>query len=215
MRTHSPARALVSAHATVSAFLIVAVLSVSACGSTDGTGTVETSPGSTTATTSPTTSIALPPSANQHPSMETAAPRPDHCLIGELQVTVGHVDGAAGSQEIPLVFTNIGNRTCVLQGYPGVSYVATPDGAQVGSAATRDGGSGSPVTLSPGKRVTAPVRATVVQNYPAETCGPTPVAGFRVYPPNDTGSVFVPYPTTGCSQTGTGVDQLSVQPVTG
>jgi hypothetical protein len=34
-----------------------------------------------------------------------------------------------------------------------------------------------------------------------------------VYPPDDTGSVFVPYATTGCSQNG--VKQLSVQPVTG
>ncbi len=34
-----------------------------------------------------------------------------------------------------------------------------------------------------------------------------------MYPPDDTGSVFLPYPTTGCSQTG--VKQLSVQPVIG
>jgi hypothetical protein len=143
----------------------------------------------------------------------TTAPHPDRCLIGELQVTLGRASGAAGSQEIPLVFTNTGARSCVLHGYPGVSYVASPDGPQVGAAAERDGGTDTPVTVAPGSRATAAVRATVVQNYPAETCEPTPVAGFRVYPPDDTGSVFVPYPTTGCSQNG--VKQLSVQPVTG
>lgn len=186
MRTPSPARTLLGVVG------IAAALTVSACGSTDESGTPETAESAPTGTT---------------------APHPDRCLIGELQVTLGEPSGAAGSQEIPLVFTNTGTRDCTLHGYPGVSYVAAPDGPQVGAAAARDGGAETPVTVAPGARATAAVRATVVQNYPADTCGPAPVAGFRVYPPNDTGSVFVPYPSTGCSQTG--VKQLSVQPVTG
>ncbi|MFC9834144.1 DUF4232 domain-containing protein [Rhodococcus sp. NPDC127530] len=209
MRTQSPARTLVGVLG------IAAVLTASACGSTDETGTAEPSPGSVTSTTSEATTTATTTTTPSAPTetTETTAPHPDRCLIGELQVTLGEASGAAGSQEIPLVFTNTGTRDCVLHGYPGVSYVAGPDGPQVGAAAERDGGTETPVTVAPGARATAAVRATVVQNYPAETCGPTPVAGFRVYPPNDTGSVFVPYATTGCSQTG--VKQLSVQPVTG
>ncbi|MBC2639144.1 MULTISPECIES: DUF4232 domain-containing protein [unclassified Rhodococcus (in: high G+C Gram-positive bacteria)] len=210
MRTPSPARTLLGALG------IAAVLTASACGSTDESGTAEPSPGGTattsaapTTTGTPSTSTSTSPSS----SSETTAPHPDRCLIGELQVTLGESSGAAGSQEIPIVFTNTGSRTCVLHGYPGVSYLAAPDGPQVGAAAARDGGAENPVTVAPGARATAAVRATVVQNYPAETCGPTAVAGFRVYPPNDTGSVFLPYPTTGCAQTG--VKQLSVQPVTG
>ncbi|BAH49690.1 DUF4232 domain-containing protein [Rhodococcus opacus] len=198
MRTPSPARTLLGL------FGIAAVLTASACGSTDGSGTAESSPGGVTV---PTSSATAP-----SPSGATT-PHPDRCLIGELEVTLGEPSGAAGSQEIPLVFTNTGTRDCILHGYPGVSYVAAPDGPQVGAAAARDGGTETPVTVAPGARATAAVRATVVQNYPADTCGPTPVAGFRVYPPNDTGSVFVPYPSTGCSQSG--VKQLSVQPVTG
>ena len=192
MRTQSPARTLLGVLG------IAAVLTASACGSTDDTGTAEPSRDITFTRSAPT---------------ETTAPHPDRCLIGELQVTFGQASGAAGSQEIPLVFTNTGTRSCVLHGYPGVSYVASQGGPQVGAAAERDGGTETPVTVAPGARATAAVRATVVQNYPAETCGPTPVAGFRVYPPDDTGSVFLPYPTTGCSQTG--VKQLSVQPVIG
>ncbi|AOW93120.1 hypothetical protein BFN03_11925 [Rhodococcus sp. WMMA185] len=207
--------------ALVAALGLFAVLTASGCGA-DESGTGQISPDSSTeatskatGTASPTAGTALPSSESTPPATGGATPRSDRCLVDELRVTVGHVEGAAGSQEISLDFTNTGSRTCILQGYPGVSYVAAPGGAQVGSAATRDDGSGSPVTVTPGASVTAAVRATVVQNYPAETCGPAPVAGFRVYPPGDTGSVFVPYPSTGCSQTGIGVDQLSVRPVTG
>ncbi|QYB05771.1 DUF4232 domain-containing protein [Rhodococcus sp. USK10] len=204
MRTQSPARTLLGALG------ITVALTASACGSADESGTAESSPGGLTSTTSEaaTTTITTAPSPTG-----TTTPHPDRCPIGELQVTLGEPSGAAGSQEIPLVFTNTGTRDCILHGYPGVSYVAAPDGPQVGAAAERDGGTETPVTVAPGARATAAVRATVVQNYPADTCGPTPVAGFRVYPPNDTGSVFLPYPTTGCSQSG--VKQLSVQPVTG
>ncbi|MFC9361941.1 DUF4232 domain-containing protein [Rhodococcus sp. NPDC057014] len=204
MRTQSPARTLLGVLG------IAAALTASACGSTDESGTAEPSPGGLTSTTSEaaTTTTTTAPSPTG-----TSTAHPDRCLIGELQVTLGQPSGAAGSQEIPLVFTNTGTRDCILHGYPGVSYVAAPDGPQVGAAAERDGGTETPVTVAPGARATAAVRATVVQNYPADTCGPTPVAGFRVYPPNDTGSVFLPYPTTGCSQSG--VKQLSVQPVTG
>ncbi|QSE93809.1 DUF4232 domain-containing protein [Rhodococcus pseudokoreensis] len=204
MRTQSPARTVLGVLG------IAAALTVSACGSTDESGTAEPSPGGVTVTTSDATTTAdVPPTSATTPT----TPHPDRCLIGELQVTLGEPSGAAGSQEIPLVFTNTGTRDCILHGYPGVSYVAAPDGPQVGAAAERDGGTETPVTVAPGARATAAVRATVVQNYPADTCGPTPVAGFRVYPPNDTGSVFLPYPTTGCAQTG--VKQLSVQPVAG
>ncbi|WP_241566087.1 hypothetical protein [Prescottella agglutinans] len=38
--------------------------------------------------------------------------------------------------------------------------------------------------------------------------------GLRVNPPNDTGSIFVPYPTKGLRGTGAGLNQLSVQAVT-
>ncbi|WP_137725670.1 DUF4232 domain-containing protein [Prescottella subtropica] len=140
----------------------------------------------------------------------------DGCATGELQVTLGQAQGAAGSSLLPLVFTNTGTRTCVLDGFPGVSYVqGGPDGTQVGAAATREGPSHGTVTLAPDAAATAQVRAVNVANYPAEACASTPVAGLRVYPPNDTDPVFVPYATTGCSATGDSIDQLSVQAVTG
>ena len=88
------------------------------------------------------------------------------------------------------------SRTCTLDGFPGVSYVTGASGSEVGAAAGRSG-SGSLVSLAPGSAATSLVRATNVENYPADQCGVTDVAGLRVYPPNSYDSVFLAYPTKG------------------
>lgn len=187
---------------TLGAVGIAALLTTAACGS-DESGTPDAVP---TAAASVTAAAAA----------ATAPAQLAGCAVSELRLTLGQGQGAAGSTELPLVFTNVGGRTCALDGFPGVSYVqGGADGAQVGAAATRSGESAGAVTLAPDATATAMVRAVEVQNYPADTCAPTPVAGLRVYPPNDTGSIFVPYATTGCSKTGDGLNQLSVQAVTG
>ncbi|EGD25418.1 DUF4232 domain-containing protein [Prescottella equi] len=187
---------------TLGAVGIAALLTTAACGS-DESGTPDAVP---TAAASVTAAAAA----------ATAPAQQAGCAVSELRLTLGQGQGAAGSTELPLVFTNVGGRTCALDGFPGVSYVqGGADGAQVGAAATRSGESAGAVTLAPDATATAMVRAVEVQNYPADTCAPTPVAGLRVYPPNDTGSIFVPYATTGCSKTGDGLNQLSVQAVTG
>ncbi|MBM4523864.1 DUF4232 domain-containing protein [Rhodococcus hoagii] len=187
---------------TLGAVGIAALLTTAACGS-DESGTPDAVP---TAAASVTAAAAA----------ATAPAQQAGCAVSELRLTLGQGQGAAGSTELPLVFTNVGGRTCALDGFPGVSYVqGGADGAQVGAAATRSGESAGAVTLAPDATATAMVRAVEVQNYPADTCAPIPVAGLRVYPPNDTGSIFVPYATTGCSKTGDGLNQLSVQAVTG
>lgn len=203
---------------TLGAVGIAAALTTAAC-SSDESGTAEPSPGPTTSVTA--AAAAATTKAAAASTLTTAAGatttlQQDGCVVGELRVTLGQAQGAAGSTELPLVFTNVSGRTCVLDGFPGVSYVqGGADGAQVGAAATRSGASAGAVTLAPDSTATAMVRAVEVQNYPADTCAPTPVAGLRVYPPNDTGSIYVPYATTGCSKTGDGLNQLSVQAVTG
>ncbi|WP_430331717.1 DUF4232 domain-containing protein [Rhodococcus sp. ACT016] len=192
-----------------------AALTAAGC-STDKNGTPEPSPaaGSAPPATTAAPAAATSINATSPDSTVNAAAHPDGCAVSELRLTLGQTQGAAGSTELPLVFTNVGGRTCVLDGFPGVSYVqGGPDGAQVGAAATRSGESDGAVSLAPNGTATAMVRAVNVENYPADTCAPTDVAGLRVYPPNDTGSIFVPYPTKGCSGTAEGLNQLSVQTV--
>jgi uncharacterized protein DUF4232 len=112
-----------------------------------------------------------------------------------------------------LVFTNRGNRSCELQGFPGVSYVAGDDGHQVGSAAARTGDRGKSVPIAPGGTASAQLRQVNVANFDAATCQPTPVRGLRVYPPGETAAIFVPLGGTGCAGTPSG-PQLTVQAVT-
>ncbi|MFF1550634.1 DUF4232 domain-containing protein [Rhodococcus erythropolis] len=196
---------------------LAALALLSGCGS-DETGTAESSPASATTTT---TSAPATPTGTASPSTThtdhtqtttSTAPNPDGCAMGELNVTLGQPNGAAGSVELPVVFTNTGGRTCTLDGFPGVSYVTGASGSEVGAAAGRSG-SGSLVSLAPGSAATSLVRATNVENYPADQCGVTDVAGLKVYPPNSYDSVFLAYPTKGCSMTGANINQLTVAPV--
>ncbi|GDY31787.1 DUF4232 domain-containing protein [Gandjariella thermophila] len=112
---------------------------------------------------------------------------------------------------------NIGKANCVLSGFPGVSFVAPGNGEQVGAPAGHDGPTGPQVTLAPGQMASAIVRVASTENYPASDCNPVAVAGFRVYPPDDTAAMFVRFDSgdvTACGNTRIpGGPQLSVQAV--
>lgn len=189
-----------------------AVTLLSGCGSDSSDTAASTTPQPAL----PTTDTPAPSTAahTNHASTTMSQSSPENCTDAELDVTLGQVNGAAGSTELTLIFTNTGSHTCTLDGFPGVSYVSGPDGTEVGAAATGNG-SGSAVSLVPGSTGTAVVRATNVENYPADHCGITDVAGLRVYPPNAYDGVFLAYPTQGCSMTGATINQLTVAPVTG
>ncbi|MCP2270519.1 Protein of unknown function (DUF4232) [Actinokineospora diospyrosa] len=158
-----------------------------------------------TASAVPTT-----PSATSEAAAEPASA--DDCKVGELKLAVRDEDAAAGTVYRKLVFTNSGQRTCVIQGFPGVSYVAGEDGHQVGPAAYRVGTKGAPVRLDPGAAAATDVGFVNVQNYDPAVCQPTEVRGLRVYPPHDTESTFVELPGTGCAGTPPG-NQLTVKTV--
>jgi hypothetical protein len=72
------------------------------------------------------------------------------------------------------------------------------EGRQVGPAAYREGSKGDPVTLRPGETAHAPVGFVQVGNYDPDECEPTDVRGLRVYPPQETRSMYLENPGTGC-----------------
>ncbi len=148
------------------------------------------------------------------PGGEKPAPNadPNECKVADLGLTLGGGDAAAGTVYRELRFTNKGSRTCTIQGFPGVSYVAGEDGHQVGPAAYRDGKKGAAIKLTPGKTVIAPVGMVQVGNYDASACKPTSVRGLRVYPPHEYDSMFVAAPGTGCAGKPPG-NQLTVQTI--
>lgn len=137
------------------------------------------------------------------------------CETANLKATAGHGNAAAGNHYVPLTFTNTGSGTCTMSGWPGVSYVNAPKGGPVGKPAHRTGDDGGAVTLAPGESAVAKVDEVQVRNYDPNACGLTGVKGLRVYPPNNTASLFVPLSNAhACSGTGIPGEQLEVKPVT-
>lgn len=115
-----------------------------------------------------------------------------------LGITVGGPGGAAaGTSSSFVIFHNQSQTTCTLHGHPGVSYVTGSDGHQVGAAADREGDT-TLVSLKPGDYAHAKLFTISYQNYDPPTCQPTTVEGYRVYPPDQTGSAFIAAPGQTC-----------------
>lgn len=111
-------------------------------------------------------------------------------------------DGAAGSIYYTLEFTNLSGHLCTLRGYPGVSALDL-EHHQLGSPAGRNPHvTPRTVRLAAGATATAVLQITEAGNFPAATCRRLTAAGLRVYPPNQTGSQFVPFPFSACSRSG-------------
>ncbi len=190
-------------HALVVTTAAAAALLLSGCGGSSTQAQSATSPPSPSATETsqpPATSDAAPESpAAAAPS--TAKGGPELCKAASLTGTTDATGGgAAGSIYMQLILTNSGTEPCLLKGFAGVSLTAGADGEPIGAAATRDdSGPVTDVTLAPGKAGTATLRYTQAANYP--DCTQTPAAGLRVYPPNDTASLFIPQPLDACTNT--------------
>ncbi len=147
--------------------------------------------------------VGLVATLHLHPGMAPAraasapAVTPE-CGAPDLRADFRARDAAAGHRYGVVRLRNAGDRTCVVQGYGGLSYVGGGDGSQVGSPADRDRATTRRVVLEPGERAVSRVTETVAQNYPRRTCRPAGVDGFRVYAPDATRGFFIAHPTTGC-----------------
>lgn len=216
MRTKIGAGVLISA----------AMVLLAACGSGGTAGSGE--PNVPTITGSPTSEpAAAPPASSTETSTPTSTAQAGQpatstgkggvtasaeCKVADLKLSLRNGDSAAGTTYRSLVFTNKGNRTCTIQGFPGVSYVAGDDGHQVGPAAYRTGKKGPVITLKPGATASSDVGFVQVANYDPAVCKPTAVRGLRVYPPHEYDSMFVAQSGTGCAGTPPG-NQLTVATV--
>ena len=111
-----------------------------------------------------------------------------NCAAGELGVWVAadHGTGASGSTFIPLEFTNVGTRTCTLNGYPAVAALDRSLN-QLGPAATRNHLiTPSTVTLAPGQTAHAVLQyiQAVATNCPVAQ--QVPAYELQVNPPHRT-----------------------------
>jgi hypothetical protein len=117
---------------------------------------------------------------------------PGQCATSQLDASLGAGDGAAGSIYYQLVLTNTGDQPCRTGGFGGVSFVGGGDGTQIGAAAVREQKDRArTIVLQPGAKATATLQEADPGSYDTATCKPAPVDGLRVYPPNNTESLFV------------------------
>lgn len=204
--------------------VVIALLALPACGPTDTAGAGPSDSSSTPAATSSagtgdktdTASPTASPSHHDHRGKpddgKDDEPTPAHaasgiCDSGDLHVSTEPAGAAAGHDITRLVFQNTSDHACWVRGYPGVSYVAGDDGHQVGGSALRDsshGPSAARIWLIPNAHAYALLNQPNPHNFTSGDCDPTSVRGLRVYPPEETSSLYAPDSGTACANTGTG-----------
>ena len=183
-----------------------AALFLAGCGA--GTPQAQTS---STPASSPASSASQPAASGAATGPASSAPAPavstpagpGLCKAAGLTATIDSTGGgAAGSVYMTLILTNSGTEPCLLKGFAGVSLTADADGAPIGAAAARDESTpAADVLLAPGQAGAATLRYSQAANHP--DCTMAPAAGFRVYPPEDTASLFIAQPRDACSDADT------------
>ena len=111
-----------------------------------------------------------------------------NCAASELGVWVAadYGQGAAGSTFLPLEFTNVGNRTCTLQGYPAVAALDR-NMNQLGPAAIRNHLFTPPtVTLAPGQTAHAVLQYIQAVATNCAVALQVPAYELQVNPPHRT-----------------------------
>lgn len=193
----------------------VLAFAVAGCG---GANNAAPQPSTSTTASSPSTSDSPASSSATTTTVAQGAPPATQagnglCKSSDLKLSFGQGDAGAGTVYRPLIFTNVSDHECTIQGFPGVSYVGGADGHQVGKPATRVGAKGPAIALQPGQTASAAIGFVNVQNFDTVTCQPQPVRGLRVYPPQETASLFIDDPGTGCGSDAIPGDQLTVKSI--
>jgi hypothetical protein len=186
--------------------LVPLTLMLAACGPIAATSTTPPAAGPTAAP--PTTAPQTPgPQTPQPPAAPAGVGR---CAAAHLKVTVTPGDSAAGHVGLRLVFTNTSAHSCTIYGYPGVSFLSGPTGHQINDPAQRSTAEGpsTTVTVAPHGKAHADLLLVNVDNFPAANCKPIQAAGVRVYPPDDTKSLYARSPQQVCSVKGAGLAQI-------
>jgi Protein of unknown function (DUF4232) len=157
---------------------------------------------SATATATAAAAPATSPPAGAPTSRSTTGSGLAACATANLSVGLqaNTGGGAAGSQYVPITFTNTSGTACAMYGFPGVSFVTGPNGSQIGAPASRQAGFPS-VTVVLAAHATAHAWLQVAEagNYPTSTCQPVTAHWLKVYPPANTAASYIGHTFTACS----------------
>jgi hypothetical protein len=192
----------VTRHTLGMTLLLGTALLAAACSSSSTTGTSgAAAPSSAPAASSaPATTPASSQPASQPSS--TASAGVAGCATSGLKVKVDTAQGgaAAGSTYVPIDFTNTTGSTCTMFGYPGVSFVTSVPGSQIGRPAKRNpADQAATVTLAPGAVAHATLQVAEAGNYDPSECKPVTAHWLRVYPPNQFNPIYTKYTVQVCS----------------
>jgi Protein of unknown function (DUF4232) len=180
--------------------LLCAAALAAGCGSS---GTLAAAPTRTITVRATPAGPATSPAASPVPATGPASPTAGApaCPTSSLRVKLGLAQGAAGSTFQVIDFTNISNATCTLYGYPGVSLAGGKPVTQIGLAAAESHTTArTPVTLAPEAVANAVLRIVHAVNFPAAQCHLVTADHLRIYPPNQTTRVSLPYTSQTCAK---------------
>lgn len=192
----------VTRHVVGMTLLLGTALLAAACSSSSTTGTSGAAAPSSTPAASSAPATTPASSAPASPSSPTASAGVAACPTSGLKVKVDTAQGgaAAGSTYVPIDFTNTTSSTCTMFGYPGVSFVTSVPGSQLGRPAKRNPADpATTVTLAPGAVAHATLQVAEAGNYDPSECKPVTAHWLRVYPPNQFNPIYTKYTVQVCS----------------
>jgi hypothetical protein len=157
--------------------------------------------GSSTPAAAPTRTVTVTatPSAPPAPTVTPSPSGPQPCSTTDLKLTVGAANGAAGTIFYPLNFTNTSSSACTMFGYPGVAFVSSPGGSQIGAPASRRvAAAPTVITVAPGAtaHATLAVSDVLIENNCVHK---VQVKWVQVYPPDQFSALFAGLNRPGCA----------------
>jgi Domain of unknown function (DUF4232) len=199
----SPAHRRAAAALASTCGLMAACGFLAACGSTAAPGAAPAPAKASTPGSGPagsTSGSATSPATSAATSTSAAPTGAAGCLSSGLQAELGASQGTAGTIYQVIVLTNTSASNCTLYGYPGVSFVTSQGGSQVGAPATKNPAvQPTQLTLAPGGKANVLLAVHDAGAYP--DCRMTSVDWLRIYPPGDYGSLYVQYKAQTCANT--------------
>jgi hypothetical protein len=186
-------------HVLGTAVVLAGAALTAACGPVNGNsaaGGGSSPSGGAAAASSAPASPASSPAAS--PGSTVAAGCASSALTARVDLAQG--GAAAGSRYVPIDFTNTSASACTMEGYPGVSFVRSPSGGQLGDAATRNPAAApAAVTLAPGGIAHAVIQVAEAGNYSQSACTPVMAHWLKIFPPNQVTAIYARYDVQACS----------------
>jgi Protein of unknown function (DUF4232) len=152
-----------------------------------------------------TVTITARPSVSQSPVTPTPSPPTTSPVAAACQTT--NLSGAVGGSPegtpralvLVIVFRNLKNVPCTLNGYPRVAQAAGTPLADIGQPSAEDPRTPpTVVTLPPGGFASALLKIAYADNYLATSCKQVKATWLRVIPPKQTTPLNISFGTTAC-----------------